>query len=534
MSVDVNNIHIDEDSDNGLVAAHETLLSVSSENSWIVDSGATAHMSYCKNKFSNYQTLDTPIKVCVGDGRVLDAVGRGDVNMCFCLPTGQLKNSKLNNVLFVPDLSKNLISVSMAAKNGRSTIFNDKHCQFFNNKNECIAYATKKGNLYYLNCSNDSTYSVCENDTLWHRRLGHISTYALNKLSEEKLIDKTKINSNECEPCTKGKNKRNPFPSRSYIAASEPFEIIHSDVCYIGEKSLAGCEYFLTLIDDFTRYVWVFFLKSKSQVFEFFKNWKSMVENQFGRKIKILRSDNGGEYCSNAFSEFLISEGIIHQKSVPKNPEQNGVSERMNRTLVEMLRCMLEESRLPKKFWAEALNTAAYLRNRSPTKSLNGRTPFEVLFQNKPSYSNLRIFGCKAFAHIPKDERNKLDSKSKICIFLGYSDCVKGYRLFDISKNKICFSRDVIFMEFDHPELKNIDSNNDRVLIPSSEISFDDLDECVVPEELSQNDSHVSSISNRPKRDTRPPDRYGEWATIALADSQAPLSVSEALSGPES
>ena len=518
-------------SDNGLVAESEVSLTVNNSENWIVDSGATAHMSYYgKEHFSNYVKLEKPINVSVGDGRVLNAIGKGDIHLQFWLPSGELKSSKLNKVLHVPDMSKNLISVSMAALNGKSTIFDDKECKFFNNKKECVAYATKKGNLYYLNCEKEEksahSYAASENDDLWHRRLGHVSSYAMNKLADDKLFSKVDL-SNECEPCINSKNKRNPFPTRSSIAASRPFEIIHSDVCSVGTQSLSGCQYFLTFIDDFSRHVWIFFLKNKSEVFGHFKNWKNMIEKQFEYKIKVLRSDHGGEYLSNQFCSFLISEGIIHQKSVPKNPEQNGVSERMNRTLVEMLRCMLEESKLPKRFWAEALNTAAYLRNRLPTKSLGGKTPFEVLFKNRPDYGHMKVFGCKSFAHIPKDERSKLDSKSKNCIFLGYSNCVKGYRLFDISKNKIFFSRDVIFCENEKSILTN-SSNSGHV--PVVELSNNEDESVATPEDCSQGEQ----VPVRPKRDTRPPDRYGEWATVALADSKTPSSIDEALSGPES
>ena len=152
-----------------------------------------------------------------------------------------------------------------------------------------------------------------------------------------------------------------------------------------------------------------------------------IVENESGRKVKVLRTDGGGEDMSTVFEQFLETTRIRHEQTVPKTPQQNGVVERMNQTCVESVRSMLADSKLPHKFWAEALSTAVYLRNRSPTKAVKGMTPFEAWNQKKPSVSYLRVFGCKAYSHVPKDERGKLDCKARMCILLGYEEQTKGY-----------------------------------------------------------------------------------------------------------
>ena len=230
-----------------------------------------------------------------------------------------------------------------------------------------------------------------------------------------------------------------------------PLELVHSDVCgKMNSPSLGGGEYFLTFIDDYTHYTWVYILKHKSEVFSKFKKWKALMENACGQKLKTLHTDRGGECTSTEFEEFLQSAGVHHELAVPKTPEQNGVAERMNRTLVESVRSMLVDASLPHKFWAEALSTAVYLRNRSPTKAVDGMTPFEAWTGKKPSVSHLRVFGYKAFAHVPKDERGKLDSKAKKCILVGYGEETKGYRLYDPLKKRIGFSRDVCFKENEH------------------------------------------------------------------------------------
>ena len=147
------------------------------------------------------------------------------------------------------------------------------------------------------------------------------------------------------------------------------------------------------------------------------------------------------------FVNYMKREGVRHEFTVPKTPEQNGVAERMNRTLVETARSMLADSKLPQKFWAEALSTAVYLRNRSPTKSVADMTPYEAWMGEKPNVEHLLIFGCVVYAHVAKDERKKLDLKERKCVFLGYGTETKGYRLYDPKSARVFYSRDVVFNE---------------------------------------------------------------------------------------
>jgi len=181
-----------------------------------------------------------------------------------------------------------------------------------------------------------------------------------------------------------------------------------------------------------------------------------MVEKQTGKCIKILRSDQGGEYKSKAFNTYCKSNGIQQQFTVPHTPQQNGVAERWNRTLVESARSMLQGKNISNGFWAEAVNTAVYLKNRCPTKQLVFQTPFEVLHGYKPDVSHFKVFGCTAFAHIPKANRRKLDAKSIKCVFIGYCTNQKAYKLFDPSSHKLFASRDVVFHEqADKSNIKN-------------------------------------------------------------------------------
>lgn len=160
-----------------------------------------------------------------------------------------------------------------------------------------------------------------------------------------------------------------------------------------------------------------------------------------------MRYDQGGEYRSRDFNQYCKCTGILQQLTVPHTPHQNGVAERKNKTLVECARSMLQGKNISNGFWAEAINTVVYLKNRSPTKSLELRTPFEAFYGYKPKVSHLKVFGCKEFAHIPKDERRQLDAKPIKCIFIGYCDDQKAYKLFDPSTHKLLEGRDVVFHE---------------------------------------------------------------------------------------
>ena len=287
--------------------------------------------------------------------------------------------------------------------------------------------------------------------------------------------------------------------------------------------------------------MWVYVLKRKSEVFERFLEWKALVEKSSGHKLKILRTDNGGEYTSSEFQSILKKEGIKHELTVPKTPEQNGVSERMNRTLIEMVRSMMSDARLPQRFWAETLSTAVYLRNRSPTKAVVGLTPFEAWTGEKPKFENLRRFGCAAYAHIAKDERRKLDSKAKKCIFLGYGADTKGYRLYDSERRRAFHSRDVIFNELEDGIQKELEAHTEKHHVDIDWPSDDELakevdgrqeinnDEDDVEEPAVNETEPAQPVLRRSTRERRQPDHYGVWVNVADESLKEPVTMIEAL-----
>ncbi|KAL0323926.1 UNVERIFIED_CONTAM: Retrovirus-related Pol polyprotein from transposon TNT 1-94 [Sesamum calycinum] len=290
-----------------------------------------------------------------------------------------------------------------------------------------------------------------------------------NTTSKKMMTDLPQIQAIEgaCEACLQGKQHKKPFPSGTSWRAKAVLELIHTDVCGpMRTPSHEQNRYFILFIDDYSRMTWVYFMREKSEVFKVFKKFKNLVEKQSGRSIKVLRSDRGKEYNNSEFDKFCEEEGIEHQTTVSYNPQQNGVSERKNRTVMEMARSMLQEKHLPKAFWAEAVYTAVYLLNRCPTKAVQNMTPIEAWSGKKPSAKHLRVFDSICYVHIPTEKRHKLEEKTEKGIFLGYSTQSKGYRIYNLKTKKLIISRDV---EFDEDAMWNWDEEKverQSVMIP--------------------------------------------------------------------
>lgn len=212
-------------------------------------------------------------------------------------------------------------------------------------------------------------------------------------------------------------------------------------------ESWSGKRYMLTIIDDHSRKVFVYFPQYKSEVKTVFQQFIAIVETECNTKVKIVRSDNGTEYCNQELTDYFKEKGIKHQLTIPYTPQQNGLAERTQKTIMNKVRCMLQDSGCERRMWAEAANTAAYIINRSPTKKLLMATPEEKWLERKVDLEHIRVFGCKAYAHIPREKRTKLDPKSKQYIFVGYCEDSKAYRLFDPLTHNIVKSRDVVFYE---------------------------------------------------------------------------------------
>ena len=254
------------------------------------------------------------------------------------------------------------------AKLDASIQFDGTECKIMRNS-KLLATGKIHEKLYMLTIISDVEYinvaKEIPDKNLWHCRFGHVGIDSISKLIDENMAEGMNCSnhgkeSSLCESCIMGKQHRTPFPKDKPHRTSQPFEIIHSDVCGpMHIKSLGSSRYFVTFIDDHSRYTQTYFLKSKDEVLEKFKEFVNYV-NTLGKKVKVLRSDNGGVYCSKTSQDYLKEHGIQHQTTVPYNPEQNGTAERMNRTLLESARSMMYHANIPKEFWAEAVSTATY------------------------------------------------------------------------------------------------------------------------------------------------------------------------------
>ncbi|GJT33875.1 putative RNA-directed DNA polymerase [Tanacetum coccineum] len=237
---------------------------------------------------------------------------------------------------------------------------------------------------------------------------------------------------------------RKSFPHRPE-RATDLLGIIHTDVCGpLRHVSRKDASYFITFTDDYSRYGYIYLLKHKHEVFETFKVFKNEVENQLGKTIKVLRSDRGGEYISQEFKDYLKACGIVQQLTPPYTPQHNGVSERRNHTLLDMVRSMMNLTTLPLSFWDYALESAARILNMVPTKKVD-KTPYELWFGKVPNLSYLKVWGCEAL--VKRDTPDKLQQRSVKCIFIGYPKETMGYYFYFPPENKIVVARYAEFFE---------------------------------------------------------------------------------------
>ncbi|CAL8999519.1 unnamed protein product [Prunus brigantina] len=421
-----------------------------SSDSWWLDSGATVHVANCLQGFKTKRLPSkAEMKVFVGNGERVKVeyigLARIELESGFVL--------ELVDVVYIPSMKRNLISVSKLVKSNLQFEFDKSGFSIFRNK-VMIGNGFLDDDMFRLNCKkpNLSTSNLNinlistkrkadkeESYKLWHKRLGHVSAERMNFLNKENLLPPLNHHDkdNVCIECVKGKltNLRKKGATRS----EKVLEIIHTDICGpFPTQTHDGFKYFITFTDDHSRYGYVYLISEKSNALDMFKVYKAEVENQLDSKIKVVRSDRGGEFYGKfdergrnpgPFAKFLQEEGIVAQYTNPGTPQQNGVAERRNRTLIEMIRSLMCCTKLPNFLWGEALKTANYLLNRIPTKSAD-KIPYETWCNRKPSLSHLKVWGSKAEAKFYNPSEKKLDSKTVTCFFMGYPDRTKGYRFY--------------------------------------------------------------------------------------------------------
>ncbi len=302
----------------------------------------------------------------------------------------------------------------------------------------------QNGSLYWLvghQVLNAASSTASASLDVWHQCMGHMSKEALKRYAHEAVkglnITKSPVEDGPCHGCELGKSTHLPFPPPSKHA-QDHLEIIHSNlVGPMQNNSMQGNKYFAMFLDDFSKVAVVVYMKSKDQFKQAFLHYKAWAELQIGKPIKCLHSDHGGKYVNNDLKHILKEVGIEHKLTMPYSPQQNGRAKHFNHTVMEKGTSMLHHAGLSLGFWETAVNTAVHIYNRTPSHSNKWKTPLELWDGTVPDISYLRVFGCKAYYHVPEHKRCKLDPKSREAVFVGYEPLSKGYTLWD--RHNWCF-----------------------------------------------------------------------------------------------
>ncbi|GJY99250.1 retrotransposon protein, putative, ty1-copia subclass [Tanacetum coccineum] len=393
----------------------------------------------------------------VGDGHRAAVEAIREFHLC--LPSGLVLI--LHNCHYALFITRGIISVSCLYKDGFVNRFENDNSISVSRNNLIYSNAIPQDDIYEINLSSSNTndssmYAVSnkraklnlDSTLLWHCRLGHISKKRIEKLQHDGLLDSTDIKSFEkCVSCMSGKMARKPY-SHQVERAKDLLGLIHTDVCGPFKiMSRQGANYFVNFIDDFSRYRYVYLLKHKHEVFETFKVFQKEVENQLEKTIKSLRSDRGGEYMSQEFLDHLKEHGIIAHRTPPYTLQFNGVLERRNQTLLDMVLSMMSQTTLPNSFWDYALESAARILKMVPTKKVD-KTSYEVWHGQAPKLSYLKV--CSYEALVKRDtltKPDKLEPRSIKCMFVGYPKETMGYSFYYPPENKVFVALNTEFLK---------------------------------------------------------------------------------------
>ncbi|RVW63624.1 Retrovirus-related Pol polyprotein from transposon TNT 1-94 [Vitis vinifera] len=392
------------------------------EDVWFLDSGCSNHM--CGNKLW-FSDLDEEFRqsVKLGNNSKMTVLGKGNIRMQVAGVT-----QVITDVFYIPELRNNLLSVGQLQEKGVAILIQHGECRVYHPEKGLIMQTSMSANrMFILPARVMPKAPTCfqitleDNTHLWHCRYGHLSFKGLRTLQYKEMVrglPQLKASSKVCTDCMVGKQHRDAIPKRSLWRASQRLQLVHADIC--GPiKPVSNSKKRYLIIDDYSRKVWIYFLTEKSEAFTTFKNYKNLVEKETGAFICCLRTDRGGEFTSLEFNAFCKTNGISRQLTAAYTPQQNGVAERKNRTIMNMKSYIGSKRRDPEEAWSGV----------------------------KPNVDYFRVFGCIGHVHVPDNKRKKLDDKSFQCVLLGVSEESKAYRLYDPVSKKIVVSRDVVFEE---------------------------------------------------------------------------------------
>jgi hypothetical protein len=363
---------------------------------------------------------------------------------------------KLANVLYVPSLQCNLISVSQLINESDCVAqFTNKICAIQDRTSRMVIGAGElREGLYYLRGRATVATVQTGNEksfNLWHKRLGHPSSKVLELVSNIGAGKISSLRNQVCDVYLRAKQIRDKFPA-SDNKTLESFQLIHCDLWGpYRTTALCGARYFLTIVDDYSRATWIYLLLDKKEVSVNLCNFIALVERQFNKQVKTVRSDNGTEFIY--LGNYFHKHGIMHETSCARTPQQNGRVEHKHRHILNVARALRFQANLPIEFGGECILTAGYVINRTPPLILHGKTPYEVLYGMTPQLEHMRVFGCLCYIHNQGHKGDKFASHSRKCVFMGYPYSKKGWRVYDLGLGVFLISRDVVFCEDKFPYL---------------------------------------------------------------------------------
>lgn len=517
---------------------------------WAIDSGASAHMCKDKSLFSKMNFSERGI-VYVADGNRTPYYAKGDVKLTLN-HEGSPFEIILTDVLFVPKLETNLISVRKISKRGFRVEFLHDTCTLDMGENKSILFGTFQNGLFRINsyhaCSTSHQKLKCVHE--WHLRMAHRNINDIMLMKSRGLKIKDCKCDNVCESCIYGKMTTTPFPKDSE-KAKQVLDVVVTDVCgYMPTESIGKARYYVSFTDECSHYCEIYFIRHKDEVKTKLKEYVAMVQNQIGKTPKIIRCDRGGEYLDeHGVQDFLKQEGIKFQCTVGYASQQNGKAERKHRTILDAVRSMLKQANLPPFLWAETAKAAVDIQNRMIDRKSN-QIPYEQFFDTELKGYDFQLFGGIAYSRIPEQKRKKLDDKAEKLIYIRHDNHSKGYRLYDPNRQRMIISRNVKFLDiFFYEKSNEIRTDNETIQ------SFDPLDS------LDPHHNHdTSSIENEQqfeeeqsfeeeqpleeepiiRRTTRttagiPPERYGNPVVYTTIDFEhfEPQKFNEAINCPE-
>ncbi|QRV80821.1 Pol polyprotein/retrotransposon [Ceratobasidium sp. AG-Ba] len=537
----------------------EEVLAMSTTNghrAWLMDSGCQRHITYLRSIFveGSLVRLSSPVRITgIGDAGVL-CHHKGRI----ALPTthgDDLYWWHLDDVLYAPEVGRNLLSMGALWEAGKFIELTDTGAIVYADRRRdwIEARVTLRDRLYVLDVDRSiwtvqagPLANVATTGAVWHKRLGHVRPAVLQQMAGAGQIDTLSkqdlTDIAQCGSCVLGKGARLPF-STSSSSATAPLEVVHSDLCGPLDTSVGGSRYILSFIDGFSRMAWIFVLKTKDQVFGSFKRWRAYIELSSGHRVKTLRTDGGGEYISNSIAAYLADAGILHQTTCPNSSQQNGVAEQFFWTLLDRVRCMLAEAKMPWGWWAEAAMTAVYIYNRVPHSHLSdSQAPLSVWLDKPISVRNIRVFGSTCYAIDTSKHRKKSAPRAIECKFLGCDSNTKGYRLQVLGSTKVIKSRDVIFHEdrsLPAPLDPIPDSNTSQSPEPDElsrthnamDVVGDEQDSVGDNPDTPSQDAHDELAQSRPKRKAK---KTWKLRQAEVNVATAPKSYKEAMQTSES